>query len=128
MYGFSILFWKEWWGTSFSLRYFTTALYESELNVCNFRPLVEALHSKREDLVSSLILIKKLLKFSSDSMNIGGGFGRLITVGVCGCSLTSMTICESSSGGANGVKRFAEVKMLVSFFEIGEVELEILRV
>jgi len=54
------------------------------LNVCNLSPLEEALHSKREDLVSSLILIIKLLKLSSDSMIIGGGFGGLITVDVCG--------------------------------------------
>lgn len=84
LYGLSSLFWKEWWwwGTSFSLRYLTTDLYEFELNACNFRPLVEALHSKREFLVSSLILTINSMKFSSDSINIGGGFGGLVTVDV----------------------------------------------
>lgn len=91
-----------------------------ELKICNFRPLVEALHSKRENLVSSLILIIKLLKFSSDSMNISGGFGGLISIGVCCCTVTFVTICESSSGGAKGKERFAEMKMSVSFFESGE--------
>lgn len=82
LYGLSSSFWKEWWGTLFSLRYLTTALYEFELNACNFRPLVEALHSKREFLVSSLILTINSLKFSSDSINIGGGFEGLVTVDI----------------------------------------------
>lgn len=124
LYGLDSLFWYEWKETWFVLRNLTTDLYESELKVCSLTPLVEVLHSKPAGCVSSLILAVKLLKFKFDSMNIGGGLAVLGGGGVtsCGCSILSVSIWDSSLGGANGEKRFEEMKILVSFFESGDEE------
>jgi len=120
LYGLDSLFWYEWKGTWLSLRNLTTDLYESELKVCSLTPLVEVLHSKPAGCVSSLILAVKLLKFKFDSMNIGGGLAVLGGVTSCDCSILSVSIWDSSLGGANGEKRFEEMKILVSFFESGD--------
>jgi len=53
-------------------------------------------------------------------MNIGGGFGGLITLGVCGWSMKSVNICVSSSG-AKREKWFVKMKILLSFYEGEEV-------